>query len=103
MLLDAVGVTLTSIEDSPDDRFLAIIHTDGHENASKEWSVDKIRALRAMIGTRQIHIEIDGGVTVETAPLVVAAGADVLVAGTATFKGGPDCYAANIAALKGAA
>ncbi len=48
----------------------------------------KVRALREMIGDRPVHIEIDGGVTPETAPLVAAAGADVLVAGSAVFKGG---------------
>ena len=62
----------------------------------------KIRSLREMIGDRPIHIEIDGGVTPETAPLVVAAGADVLVAGSAVFKGGsvsnPDVYGANMQA-----
>jgi ribulose-phosphate 3-epimerase len=67
----------------------------------------KIRDLRAMIGERPIHIEIDGGVTVETAPLVVAAGADVLVAGSAVFKGGsvadPAPYGANIRAIRAAA
>ena len=67
----------------------------------------KIRRLRAMIGDRPIHIEIDGGVTVDTAPLVTAAGADVLVAGSAVFKGGsvanPAPYGANIAAIRKAA
>ena len=53
-----------------------------------------------MIGARNIRIEIDGGVTPETAPLVVSAGADVLVAGSAVFKGGPSAYAANIAAIR---
>jgi len=65
---------------------------------------DKIRALRAMIGDRPVQIEIDGGVTPETAPLVVAAGADVLVAGSAVFKGGsvqnPAPYGANIRAIR---
>jgi len=63
----------------------------------------KIEAIRKMIDQtgRDIHIEVDGGITVETAPLAVSAGADVLVAGTATFKGGPDHYAANIQALRG--
>jgi ribulose-phosphate 3-epimerase len=65
---------------------------------------DKVRRLRAMIADRPIHIEIDGGVTVETAPLVTAAGADVLVAGSAVFKGGsadqPGVYGANIAAIR---
>ena len=69
--------------------------------------VDKVRRLRAMIGDRPVHIEIDGGVTVETAPLVVAAGADVLVAGSAVFKGGsvanPAAYGANIMAIRNAA
>ena len=64
----------------------------------------KIEAVRKMIDKsgRQIHLEVDGGVDLSTAPQCVAAGADVLVAGTASFKGGPDHYAANIAALKGA-
>ncbi|WP_375568645.1 ribulose-phosphate 3-epimerase [Seohaeicola saemankumensis] len=69
--------------------------------------IDKVRRLRAMIGDRPIHIEIDGGVTVETAPLVVAAGADVLVAGSAVFKGGsvdnPSPYGENICAIRAAA
>lgn len=69
--------------------------------------VDKVRRLRAMIGDRPIHIEIDGGVTVDTAPLVAAAGADVLVAGSAVFNGGSvdaaDVYGRNIAALRAAA
>ena len=53
-----------------------------------------------MIGTRDIRIEIDGGVTPETAPLLTAAGADVLVAGSAVFKGGPSAYAKNIADIR---
>ncbi|MXP15306.1 ribulose-phosphate 3-epimerase [Altererythrobacter confluentis] len=63
----------------------------------------KIEAVRKMIDKtgRDIRLEVDGGVNPETARLCVDAGADVLVAGSATFKGGPDCYAANIAALKG--
>lgn len=69
--------------------------------------LDKITALRAMIGDRPVEIEIDGGVTTETAPLCVAAGADVLVAGSAVFKGGsvhdPAPYGANIRALREAA
>jgi ribulose-phosphate 3-epimerase len=63
----------------------------------------KIEAVRKMIDKsgRDIRLEVDGGVDLVTAPQCVAAGADVLVAGTATFRGGPDRYAANIAALKG--
>ena len=65
--------------------------------------LDKIRRIRAMIAAtgRDIHLEVDGGVNPKTARLCVEAGADVLVAGSATFKGGSSCYAANIAALKG--
>ena len=63
----------------------------------------KIEALRAMIDAegRDIPLEVDGGVTPETARLCVAAGATALVAGTAVFRGGADHYAANIAALRG--
>ncbi len=63
----------------------------------------KIAAIRGMIDAsgRPIHLEVDGGVNAETARLCVDAGADVLVAGSATFKGGPSEYAANIAALRG--
>jgi ribulose-phosphate 3-epimerase len=67
----------------------------------------KIRALRRMIGDRPIHIEIDGGVDPATAPLVAAAGADVLVAGSAVFRGGSVAAAAvygdNIRAIRSAA
>ncbi|HEX2793774.1 MAG TPA: ribulose-phosphate 3-epimerase [Croceicoccus sp.] len=64
----------------------------------------KIEAVRKMIDKsgRAIHLEVDGGVNAETARLCVEAGADVLVAGSATFKGGPSAYAGNIAALKAA-
>ena len=69
--------------------------------------IDKIRKLRRMIGDRPIHIEVDGGVTPETAPLVAAAGADALVAGSAVFKGGsvenPAPYGTNIRAIREAA
>ena len=72
-----------------------------------EGMVPKVERLREMIGDRPIHIEIDGGVTPGTAPLVAAAGADVLVAGSGVFKGGsvdrPEVYASNIAAIRRAA
>jgi ribulose-phosphate 3-epimerase len=61
----------------------------------------KIRRVREMIGDRDIRLELDGGITAENAAECVAAGADVLVAGSAVFKGGPEMYAANIAALRG--
>ena len=66
----------------------------------------KISQLRKMIGDRPIHIEIDGGVDPKTAPLVAAAGADVLVAGSAVFRGGsvddPAPYGHNIRAIRDA-
>ena len=62
--------------------------------------LNKIASIRQMIGDRPIHIEVDGGVAPLTAPACIAAGADVLVAGSAAFRGGPSCYAANIAALR---
>jgi ribulose-phosphate 3-epimerase len=66
--------------------------------------VEKVRQVKALIGNRPIDIEIDGGITPETAPLVVAAGANVLVAGSAVFKGGTEAaYAENIRAIRQAA
>jgi len=63
--------------------------------------IEKIRRVRAMVGDRPIHIQVDGGVTTETAPLVARAGADVLVAGSAVFKGGnADAYRANIDSIR---
>ena len=63
--------------------------------------IDKIAAVRALVGARPIDIEVDGGITPETAPRAVQAGANVLVAGSAVFKGGQ--YKANIAAIRNAA
>ncbi|WP_343713508.1 ribulose-phosphate 3-epimerase [Inquilinus sp.] len=64
---------------------------------------EKIRRIRAMIGDRPIRLEVDGGVTPETAAVVAAAGADTLVAGSAVFRGGPAAYEANIAAIRSGA
>jgi ribulose-phosphate 3-epimerase len=69
--------------------------------------IAKVEQLRTMIGERPIHIEIDGGITPETAPLMAAVGADVLVAGSAVFKGGSVTnrapYGDNIRAIRAAA
>jgi ribulose-phosphate 3-epimerase len=66
--------------------------------------LDKITQLRALAGGRPIDIEVDGGITPETAPLAVRAGANVLVAGAAVFRGGTvDSYRSNIAAIRDAA
>ena len=68
-----------------------------------ESQLDKVAELRRRIDDsgRAIDLEIDGGINFDTAPRAIAAGADVLVAGTATFTGGPDAYEANIRRLRG--
>jgi ribulose-phosphate 3-epimerase len=64
-------------------------------------ALDKLREVRTLVGARPIDIEVDGGITADNAAKVVQAGANVLVAGSAVFKGGN--YKANIAAIRGAA
>jgi ribulose-phosphate 3-epimerase len=68
-----------------------------------ESQLRKIEAVRKMIDKsgREIMLEVDGGIDPTTAPRAIAAGADVLVAGTATFRGGPAAYADNIRRLRG--
>jgi ribulose-phosphate 3-epimerase len=67
-------------------------------------ALPRIAALRRLIdgSGSAIELEVDGGVDAATAPQVIAAGATVLVAGTASFRGGPTAYAANLRALRGA-
>jgi ribulose-phosphate 3-epimerase len=66
--------------------------------------IDKLHSLRRMIGSRSLDLQVDGGITPETAPLATAAGANVLVAGSAVFKGGkPELYRANLSAIRNAA
>ncbi len=68
------------------------------------FAVEKLARLRALVGSRPIELEVDGGITAETAPLVARAGANVLVAGSAVFGGSkPDMYRANIDAIRNAA
>jgi len=104
------GTPLESIENVLDLCDMVLIMTVNPGFGGQKFiasGVEKTRRLRAMIGDRPIHIQIDGGVTRETAPLVAAAGADVLVAGSAVFKGGsvdnPAPYGANIRAIRKAA
>ena len=68
-----------------------------------ESQLEKIRSLRSAINAlgKDIDLEVDGGVTAQNASRIIEAGADVLVAGTAGFAGGPSHYAANLAALRG--
>jgi ribulose-phosphate 3-epimerase len=65
--------------------------------------LDKLRAIREMVGRRPIWLQVDGGVTPQTTPDIVAAGANALVAGSAAFRGGAGAYAGNLAALRQAA
>lgn len=66
-------------------------------------ALDKIRTLKTMIGDRDIDIEVDGGVTPDNAGAIAATGANVLVAGSAVFSGGPSEYRRNIEAIRVAA
>ena len=65
--------------------------------------VDKVRAVRALVGERPIHIEVDGGIDPETAGLCAAAGANAFVAGSAVFRGGADGYGERIEVIRRAA
>jgi ribulose-phosphate 3-epimerase len=66
-------------------------------------SLEKLNIIRAMTAGRDIEIEVDGGITAETAGAVASAGANWLVAGSAVFRGGAAAYAGNIAAIRKAA
>jgi ribulose-phosphate 3-epimerase len=66
-------------------------------------ALDKIALVRDMIGARKVLIEVDGGVTPDNAGAIASAGADVLVAGSAIFRGDAGAYASNIAAIRNAA
>jgi ribulose-phosphate 3-epimerase len=65
--------------------------------------VEKVRRVKSLVAGRDIDIEVDGGISPETAKAVVSAGANVLVAGAALFRGGAECYADNIKALRASA
>ena len=101
---------LSVVEDILDDIDMILIMTINPGFGGQKFThamVGKVARCRLMIGDRPIHIQVDGGIDPNTAPLVAAAGADVLVAGSAVFRGGsvdtPEVYGANITALKNAA
>jgi len=96
--------TLDNVMDLVDLVLVMTVNPGFGGQAFIDSQLAKIAAARARIdaGGRDIRLQVDGGVTAETAPRIIAAGADVLVAGTATFRGGPTAYAGNIARLKGA-
>ncbi len=103
------GTPASAVTDLMDDVDLVCVMTVNPGFGGQKF-IDmsaKVRALREMIGDRPVHIEIDGGVDPTTAPLVRAAGADVLVAGSAVFRGGsvgnPAPYGDNIRAIRAAA
>jgi ribulose-phosphate 3-epimerase len=108
-----VGVTLnpatplSAIENVLDDVDLILIMSVNPGFGGQKFipaMADKIAAARSMIGDRPIDLEVDGGVTIETAPMIGKAGADVLVAGSAIFKGGSlEAYRDAISALRSAA
>ncbi|OAN73477.1 ribulose-phosphate 3-epimerase [Sulfitobacter sp. EhC04] len=103
------GTPASAVETLLDDADLVCVMTVNPGFGGQKFIplARKIATLRDMIGDRPVHIEIDGGVTVDTAPGCVAAGADVLVAGSAVFKGGsvdnPAPYGDNIRAIRQAA
>lgn len=95
-----------SIEPVLDDIDLILVMTVNPGFGGQSFisgQLDKIRTLRQMIDSngRAIDLEVDGGINQQTARQAIDAGADVLVAGTATFKGGRECYADNIRQLRG--
>jgi ribulose-phosphate 3-epimerase len=101
---------LSHIEHILDDIDLILVMTINPGFGGQKFTpsmLPKIAAARALVGDRPIHIEVDGGIDPATAPLVAKAGANVLVAGSAVFKGGsvdrPGVYGDNIRAIRGAA
>jgi ribulose-phosphate 3-epimerase len=98
------------IEDILDDIDMILVMTINPGFGGQKFThamVDKVRRTRTLVGDRPIHIQVDGGIDPNTAPLVAAAGADVLVAGSAVFRGGsvenPAPYGKNIRAIRTAA
>jgi ribulose-phosphate 3-epimerase len=97
---------LASIENILSDLDLVLVMTVNPGFGGQAFitsQIEKIKTLRRAIDAlgKKIDLEVDGGIAVDTAKQVIEVGADVLVAGTATFKGGPSHYAANIQALRG--
>jgi len=99
------GTPIDAIENVIDLVDLVLIMTVNPGFGGQSFIASQLKKIEAAANRiaksgRQIDLEVDGGITPETAKLAVSAGANVLVAGTAVFKGGPSHYAANIAALR---
>ncbi len=94
---------LDGVMDIVDLILIMTVHPGFGGQSFIESQLEKISAARTLIDVsgRDIDLEVDGGITPETAKLAIAAGADLLVAGTSTFTGGPSKYAENITALRG--
>lgn len=100
------GTSETAIEHVLDDIDLVLVMSVNPGFGGQQFipaMLEKIARIRAMIGDRNIDLEVDGGVTATNAAEIVSAGANVLVAGSAVFKGGAKSYASNIAAIRNAA
>jgi ribulose-phosphate 3-epimerase len=96
--------TIEPVLDSVDLILVMSVNPGFGGQAFIPFATEKISRLRALTGSRRIDIEVDGGITADTAPLVARAGANVLVAGSAVFKGGnAQAYRTNIAAIRNAA
>ena len=97
------GTPVEAVEPLLDDADLVLVMSVNPGFGGQAFipgTVGRVRRIREMIGDRPVRIEIDGGVDPSTAPDVVAAGADVLVAGSAVFRGGEGAYAENIRAIR---
>ena len=101
---------LDTLSDILDDIDMILIMTINPGFGGQKFThamIDKVARCRVMIGERPIHIQVDGGIDLTTAPLVAKAGANVLVAGSAVFRGGsveqPNIYGDNIRAIRRAA
>ena len=96
--------TLRFVMDSVDLILVMTVNPGFGGQSFIENQIEKIRTVKSMIvaSERPIHLEVDGGVNRKNVAQITGAGADVIVAGTATFRGGPDCYRDNISQLRGA-
>ncbi len=103
-MMSAPAAALDAVLDEIDVVLVMSVNPGFGGQAFIASQLHKVREIRQRIDRsgRAIDLEIDGGINFETAPQAVAAGADLLVAGTAAFRGGPDHYAANIRRLRGA-
>jgi ribulose-phosphate 3-epimerase len=98
------GTPVAALEPVLDDIDLALVMSVNPGFGGQRFiasTLDRLRTLRGLVGSRPVTIEVDGGVTAANAADIVAAGADVLVVGSAAFAGGtPSAYTTNLAAIR---